>query len=141
MTEAGIEGTARAYLAHAEECVRLANSTSHGMIRDELLRLRQVYLQMADQLGKSEAIKKRPVSAAALIKRRNRRGEVMSKVKVYKFRLWVQAAGRKQVAPHMATQEFIIKARGEIIEGTGREVEGSFVDDNGQADIAIQPVA
>ena len=42
------------FLAHAEECVRLANQTKDLMIQRELLQLRQVYLQRAERLKKIE---------------------------------------------------------------------------------------
>lgn len=45
------------YLARAEECVRLANLTKDMMISAELLKLRQIYLKIATQLGEiSECI-------------------------------------------------------------------------------------
>ena len=39
------------YTARAEECVRLANHTKDAMISAELLKLRQTYLKIAEQLG------------------------------------------------------------------------------------------
>jgi hypothetical protein len=42
------------YTARAEECVRLANNTNDAMISAELLKLRQTYLKIADQLGEME---------------------------------------------------------------------------------------
>lgn len=39
------------YEERAQECVRLANSTTDEMIRTELLKLRQSYLQIAERVG------------------------------------------------------------------------------------------
>jgi hypothetical protein len=55
----------------------------------------------------------------------------MPKVKVYKYKKWGQSA----VAPKMATREFIAKAKGTIVEGSEREVQGGELDHNGQARI------
>jgi hypothetical protein len=64
----------------------------------------------------------------------------MSKVKVYKFEVWNQATGMNKVALRMATRECIAMARGRIIEGTEREINSSLLNENGQADISIQPI-
>lgn len=42
------------YNARAEECVRLANNPQDAMISAELLKLRQTYLKIAEQLGEIE---------------------------------------------------------------------------------------
>ena len=42
--------TAKGYETRAEECVRLANLATDGMIRQQLLSLRQTYLTTATRL-------------------------------------------------------------------------------------------
>lgn len=42
------------YLAHAEECVRLANLTSDDFLKQQLLSLRQTYLRTAEILRQKE---------------------------------------------------------------------------------------
>ena len=42
----------KAYETRAEECVRLANLAKDDIIRSELLRLRQNYLQTAERLNR-----------------------------------------------------------------------------------------
>jgi hypothetical protein len=42
----------KGYSARAEECVRLANQAKDSMIQAELLKLRQVYLQIAKRLSR-----------------------------------------------------------------------------------------
>jgi hypothetical protein len=63
----------------------------------------------------------------------------MSKVKIYKFKVWDNDAGENKIAPRMATREFVAKARGEVMEGTEREIDSSLLDENMQAPINIQP--
>ena len=43
--------SARDYMTRANECVRLANLTNDEMIQVVLLRQRQMYLKMAENLG------------------------------------------------------------------------------------------
>ncbi|MDE2264770.1 MAG: hypothetical protein KGL29_02625 [Alphaproteobacteria bacterium] len=42
------------YLAHAEECVRLANLTGDDFLKRQLLSLRQTYLRTAEKLRQKE---------------------------------------------------------------------------------------
>lgn len=42
--------TVEGYEDHARECVRLANLTDDELVRIELLKLRQTYLQIAQRL-------------------------------------------------------------------------------------------
>lgn len=51
--------TASGYAWRAAECARLAASTADEMLQQELLRLRQTYLRLAEKLGMPmhEAIK------------------------------------------------------------------------------------
>jgi hypothetical protein len=63
----------------------------------------------------------------------------MSKTEVYQFEVRDHAAGTTKLAAHMGTREFIKTAKGTIVEGSGREVDNSLVDENGKADISVQP--
>jgi hypothetical protein len=65
----------------------------------------------------------------------------MNKVKVYKFRKYDASRDKHTLAPRMATRQFIEMARGEIIANTEREIDGSLIDENGQAEIKIQPMS
>ncbi len=47
--------TSEEYLAHAEECVRLANLTPDDFLQRELLSLRQTYLRTAERLRQRES--------------------------------------------------------------------------------------
>jgi hypothetical protein len=42
--------SAESFIARAEECVRLAGLTRDDLVREELLRLRESYLQTAERL-------------------------------------------------------------------------------------------
>jgi hypothetical protein len=63
----------------------------------------------------------------------------MAKVKVYKFKNYDINKDESPVAARMATRKFIQMARGQIIEGTVREIDASLLDGNGQAPIDFQP--
>ena len=43
--------SARDYMTRADECLRLANLSQDSMIQSVLLRRRQMYLKMAENLG------------------------------------------------------------------------------------------
>ena len=47
--------TAEEFLAHADECVRLANLTTDDFVKRELLLLRQSYLRTANRLQEMES--------------------------------------------------------------------------------------
>lgn len=49
--------TAEGFLAHAAECVRLANLTTDDFVKRELLLLRQSYLRTASRLQEMESNK------------------------------------------------------------------------------------
>ncbi len=49
--------TAEGFLAHAAECVRLANLTTDDFVKRELLLLRQSYLRTANRLQEMESNK------------------------------------------------------------------------------------
>jgi hypothetical protein len=63
----------------------------------------------------------------------------MNKIEVFQFEVRDHATGATKIAAHMATRDFIKTAKGAIVEGSGREVESSLVDENGKADIRVQP--
>jgi hypothetical protein len=63
----------------------------------------------------------------------------MSKTEVFEFTVWDHQSGAAKVAAHMATKRFIEMAKGAIVEGSGREIDNSLVDENGKADISVQP--
>ena len=63
----------------------------------------------------------------------------MSRMEVFQFTVWDHQAGSTKVAAHMATRRFIEMAKGIIVEGSRREVDGSLVDENGKADVSVQP--
>ena len=63
----------------------------------------------------------------------------MSKIKVYKFKVWDQKEGENRIAPRMGTPQFIKMSGGTIIDGTETEIDASMVDGNGQANISVQP--
>jgi hypothetical protein len=42
--------SAKGYESRAEECVRLANQSRDELVQQELLKLRQIYLQIAKRL-------------------------------------------------------------------------------------------
>ncbi|MDE2492470.1 MAG: hypothetical protein KGL97_01080, partial [Alphaproteobacteria bacterium] len=52
--------TSEEYLAHAEECVRLANLTQDDFLKRHLLSLRQSLLQTAENLREKDAESKLP---------------------------------------------------------------------------------
>ena len=63
----------------------------------------------------------------------------MNKTEVFQFTVWDHQAGSAKVAAHMATRGFIEMAKGTIVEGSRREIDSSLVDENGKADISVQP--
>ncbi len=50
--------TSEEYLAHAEECVRLASLTPDELLKPQLLSIRQTYLRTAVKLREQEREKK-----------------------------------------------------------------------------------
>lgn len=63
----------------------------------------------------------------------------MTKTEVFQFTVLDHQAGSPKLAAHMATRRFIEMAKGTIVEGSRREIDGSLVDENGKADISVQP--
>lgn len=63
----------------------------------------------------------------------------MSKTEVFQFTVWDHRSGATKVAAHMATRGFIKMAKGTIVEGSRREIDSSLVDQDGKADISVQP--
>jgi hypothetical protein len=63
----------------------------------------------------------------------------MSKTEVFQFTVWDHQAGSAKLVAHMATRRFIDMAKGTIVEGSRREIDSSLVDENGKADIGVQP--
>jgi hypothetical protein len=65
----------------------------------------------------------------------------MNTTTVHKFTRLHPQKGVRVTAERMATLQFIAKAKGKIIPGTGRDVDSVFVDADGQANISIQPLS
>jgi hypothetical protein len=61
----------------------------------------------------------------------------MSKVKVYKYQVYIPKEGTRVVARRMGTAAYIASIGGTIVEGTELEVDGSDVDAIGKTEIGF----
>jgi hypothetical protein len=61
----------------------------------------------------------------------------MSKVKVYKYQVFVPKEGTRVVAKRMGTAAYIASVGGTIVEGTELEVDSSEVDAIGKTEIGF----
>jgi hypothetical protein len=59
----------------------------------------------------------------------------MSKVKVYKYQVFIPKEGTKVAARRMGTAAYIASIGGKIVEGTELEVDSSEVDSIGKTEI------